>query len=100
MWSMPFTIANLRYIEMDNAQLRIQKLEARVKGLEKVVEAIQSLRNPVKHALANIDDIRHGNNVTSEEMWRACGHLDTALGTLGDIEKLIAQLAHESPVVQ
>jgi prefoldin subunit 5 len=85
---------------MDNTQQSIQMLEARVKGLEKVVEAVQSLRNPVKHALANIDDIRHGNNVTSEEMWRACGHLDAALGTLRDIDKLIAQVAHESPAVQ
>ncbi|MDT8925366.1 hypothetical protein RBE51_21455 [Pseudomonas taiwanensis] len=84
---------------MDNAQHRIQSLEARLKGLEKVVEAVQSLRNPVKHALANINDIRHGNNVTSEEMWRACGHLDTALDKLRDIDKLIAQVDHEKPVV-
>lgn len=97
---MPFTTANLRYIEMDNAQQRIQMLEARLKGLEKVVETVQSLRNPIKHALANIDDIRHGNNVTSDEMWRACGHLDTGLGTLRDIDKLIAQVTHESPAVQ
>jgi hypothetical protein len=65
-----------------------------------IIEAVASVQNRVKNARSCIDDIRHGCNVTSDDVWSACEQLDKALNAISTIETLIAQVPSENPADQ
>jgi hypothetical protein len=72
-------------LDLANAQVRIAELEENAQNLEDMRGLLDESIKQVSAALSYVGDIRRGCNVTTEELWRACGHLDSAMGTLGEL---------------
>lgn len=79
-----------RDIELQVAQDRIKALESVIAHYATIAKAVGGVKQPAASALSFIDDIRHGCNLTVDEMWNACGALDKVLSLLQDIDKLIS----------
>lgn len=51
------------------------------------LETLLALRQKAHNALALITDVRHGCNVTPNEIWNACEHLDSLISSLNQTIK-------------
>jgi len=64
-------------------QAEIERLKRTIAGMNdahfKVVQRVNKARHTASMAIRQIEDVRRGCNVTQDEIWAACEHLDTLL---------------------
>ena len=90
----------LRDVELSQARARIEELEEAALMHVRLRELVAQVSSPVINGLDCISDIQRGCNVTTDAIWRACGHLQAALVKLSEIQTLTMQATSERPTVQ
>ena len=67
--------------ESISARLTVERQLAAVeKQRDALLAALERAQGMARRALSQIGDIRHGQNVTSIELWAACEHLENLIG--------------------